>query len=171
MIGHGVTLRRSVVTCRATGQLARRFDVVFLDKARSQTRLRFANVFGLPRHIEDLVTRPNVLGWIAVAVQTPLHRVGLVFVDELHLIDPPVAGHTSNPLLHVDTVVEINVIAEVVDAIPLQRLSRLPTDADGFEHRRAKPDLLMAIHACRNRGHIGEGRVFDRGMAVAALNA
>src|SRR5262249_51105957 len=61
----------SAVTGRTVGDRLRGFDVVLLHQLLSfpplvVTRRR-------PLHVEDLLTRPDVRGWVAVTSQTPFH--------------------------------------------------------------------------------------------------
>ena len=41
---------------------------------------------------------------------------GACLVDERHLVDAAVAGHAADALVHVDGVVEVDEVREVVDA-------------------------------------------------------
>src|SRR5215216_5192404 len=58
-----------------------------------------------------------------------------------------------------------------MDAVPDQRLAGAVARADGLEHGRAGPDLRVAVHAGRGWGDAGEAGDFDRGVAVAAVDA
>ena len=94
-----------------------------------------------PIHIKDLILRPQVRFRIAVAIQAPLHVQRRSLENQRHLIDGAVTGGTSNTLINVNTVIEVDVIRKIVNAVPLQRRIGRHTQANGFEHRRIFPDL------------------------------
>ena len=75
-------------------------------------------------HREDLVARAQVLLRRAVAVEAPGHLEGRVLRDERHLVDAAVAGLAADALGDVDRVVEVDVVRQVVDLDPLDRLVR-----------------------------------------------
>ena len=78
---------------------------------------------------------------------------------------------TTNALLHVDAMVEIDEIRHIVDPIPFERLA----GSQALPHRREqgsiRPNLGMATHARLGRRNSGEGRTLDCGMAIPAINA
>jgi hypothetical protein len=51
------------------------------------------------------------------------------------------------PLLHVDAVIEVDEVREVVDADPLQRLVITEARADRLEVGAGRPDLRVAVDA------------------------
>ena len=57
--------------------------------------------------------------WVAVAVQTPSHRLILVLMDHFHLVDPSVARNARNATVDVGSVVEVNVVGKAMDAYPV----------------------------------------------------
>ena len=69
-----------------------------------------------------------------------------------------------------DAVVEIDEARQIVDAMPAERLVGSIAFADRFEHGAADPDLAVAVHAGLGGRDAGEGGVFDRGVAVAAID-
>ena len=102
---------------RAVGELTG-LNVVFGDE-------RFTQVFLIGRvivlHIKNLFARPEKLSRVAMAVETPLHikRVGLP--NQGHLINLAVTRLTTDTLVDVDTMVEINEIGQIVDPVPPDR--------------------------------------------------
>src|SRR4051794_32482123 len=108
------------VARRAAGEDARLADMVVPDELLAEGPLaeRLARVVrlvgGLPGHVEDLVARPDEVLRPAVAVQAPLHQERVLLEDEVHLVDPPVAGGAADPLGHVDAVVEEDEARQVV---------------------------------------------------------
>ena len=81
------------------------------------------------------------------------------------------AGGAADALRHVDRVVEVDEVGEVVDAVPDERPPRPEALAHRLEHRGVFPDDLVAVVAGRRRGDAGEGRRLDAGVAVAAVDA
>ena len=117
-----------------------------------------------------LVARPNELIRIPVAIEAPRHRQGRLLVDERHLVDRPVAGRTADTLLHVDAVIEIDEVGQVVHARPVQGRVVAETGPDRLQDRRLRPDLRVAVHAGLGRRNVGKGRLFDRRVAVPAVD-
>src|SRR5262245_19836538 len=95
----------------------------------------------LPSHIEDLLARADIALGLAVAAEAPLHRHRLGLIDTRHLVDPPMAGGASDTLRHMDAVVEVDEVAQIVDAIPLDRHAAGIAVADGRKHGGLSPDL------------------------------
>src|SRR5207249_9876499 len=60
---------------------------------------------------------------------------------------------------------------QVVDARPLARLIRSKALAHRLEKRAGGKDLRVAVHARSGRRDPGEGRILDRRVAVAAVDA
>ena len=81
------------------------------------------------------------------------------------------ARRAADTFFHVNTVIEVSVIRQIVYALPLDRLARTETRAHGFEIWTISPDLFVAVHARRGRRQSGGGRCFDRGVTVAAVDA
>ena len=102
-------------------QLVCALDAVLLHELRADHRLRHR---GAVAHREHLAARPDVLLGIAMAVHAPLHLQRLHLPHQRHLVDAPVAGFAAHPLLHVDAVVEVDEVRQVVDADPVQRTCR-----------------------------------------------
>ena len=71
-----------------------------------------------------------------MAVEAPLHLERVLLLHQRHLVDAPVAGLAAHPLLHVDAVVEVDEVGQVVDADPAQRLVVAEAGADRLENRR-----------------------------------
>ena len=139
----------SPVTNRASGQLERPSNIVLLDKLASLPgliRWRF------PCHVVNLVARPDELFGIAMAFQTPIHLHGCDLIDQRHQVNAPVTGRTAHAFLHVDAVVEINIIGKVVDALPEDWFVIAPAFTDDGQIGAVGEELRMAIHAGLGRG-------------------
>ena len=106
-----------------------------------------------------------------MAVEAPSHRERLRLVDDFHLVDAVVAVDTADPAPHVGRVVEVDVVGKVVDAHPRHRQSGRVALAQHDQPGRARADVRVAVHARLGRGDRGVRRVFDVGVAVAAVDA
>ena len=85
----------------------------------------------LPLHIEDLLARPNEFFGVAMTHETPLHGqwLGLPYhryaavqrellLQRRHPVHTTVARHTADSLVDVNTVVEVHIRRQVIDALP-----------------------------------------------------
>ena len=156
----------SPVTRRAAGQLFHARDLVFLDQPRAQAGIvRRA----LPGHVVDLLSRPNIIGGIPVAIQAPRHRQRRLLINQRHLVDAAVTGRAADTFADVDAVIEVHEVGQIVHARPVQRGVVAEARAHRFEDRRRRPDLRMTVHAGLRRRDVGERRLFHRGMTIAAV--
>src|SRR3954470_9276119 len=105
-----------------------------------------------------------------MAVKAPFHLERRIVVHQRHTIDRAMADVTTHALGHVDTVIEVNVVGQIVDPVPNQRLSRTEALAYRLEQRCVGPYLGMTVHASLCRRNPGETRDLDRGVAVTAVN-
>ena len=55
----------------------------------------------LPAEVRDLIERPKVRAWVAMAVEAPAHAQRLRLRDDVHLVDTPVARHAAHAAVHV----------------------------------------------------------------------
>src|SRR5262245_17989974 len=81
------------------------------------------------------------------------------------------AGLAADALLHVDAVVEVDEVRQVVATNPLERPILTEARADRFEERTGRPDLRVAVDACLGRRNAGRRRDLDGRVAVAAVDA
>ena len=159
------------MTCRATRQYLRWLYVILRYQRFSFVNLFFGFVLGMPFHVEDLVFLAHKLLGISVTTQTPLHLQRRRLVSDRHLIDAAVAGRTTDAFVHMNAVIEIDVIGKIVDAPPLDRFARAKAGADGLKVRAVGPDLFVTVHADGRRRNAGRRRRFDRRVAIAAIDA
>ena len=120
--------------------------------------------------IEDIARLADALGGVAMAVQAPAHAVGLVVVDRVHLVDLAVTLHAADASVHMNGVVEIDVIRGLVDLHPRNGLAagiRLP---DQTQLGRVFGHDGVAAHAGLRRRDVGEPRFFDVAVAVTAVD-
>src|SRR5205814_1453025 len=87
----------------------------------------------------------------AVAVQAPLHVKRRRLPGQRHLIDAAMAGGAADAFLHVNTVIEVDEVRKVVDAVPTQRFARAQAFANRLEHATLHPNLVMTVHANARR--------------------
>ena len=106
-----------------------------------------------------------------MARQAPLHLERRILVGQRHIVDLAMAGRAAYALVHVNAVIEINVVREVMNPGPLDRLSRLPTLPHGLEIRTVRPDLGMTVHTGLCRRNTGRGGLFHRSVAIPAVDA
>jgi hypothetical protein len=89
--------------------------LILFDEARSESDLVSR---GLVFHVENFFTWPDITLGMAVAIQTPLHQERFFLPNQWHSVDPTVAGGTAHSLVHMDTVVEISEIGQVMNSGP-----------------------------------------------------
>ena len=74
-------------------------------------------------------------------------------------------------LVHVDAVVEVGEVGQIVDARPLDRPAGTEAVAHRLEERAVGEDLRMTVHAGLGRRNARERRLFHRRVTVAAVDA
>ena len=82
-----------------------------------------------------------------MAVEAPAHLHGRALANLGHLVDAAVAGDAADALGDVDRVVEVDEVRQLVDLLPLDRLTREVGLPYQVEVRRLVPDLRMTVHA------------------------
>src|ERR1035438_10111422 len=122
------------MTRAAARDVLYRTQLVFLDQCCSQRFLvGIAGAIDLDRqrcgwllvaHVEHLVARAQILLRRAVAIETPLHLQRCLLIHQGHLVHWAMAVIAADTLCHVNAVIEINEVGQLVDARPLQRLTR-----------------------------------------------
>src|SRR5258707_7734253 len=125
----------------------------------------------LVAHVEYLLSRTQKFFRRTVAVEAPLHLQRCLLVHERHLVHGPVAVVAANALGDVNAVVEIDEVGQLVDARPLERLAGSVAGANGLQHRSVRPNLRVAVHAGLGGRKARETRLFNRSVAVAAVDA
>ena len=56
-------------------------------------------------------------------------------------------SRTADAFVHVDRVIEVSEVGQIVNAHPLERLAGFETGPHRFEIGTVRPNLLMTIHA------------------------
>ena len=77
---------------------------------------------------------------------------------------------TAHTLVHMNAVIEISVVRQVVHPDPFDRFAAAKAGSDRLEIRALRPNLFMTIHAGVSWRHPSRGSNFHRRMAVAAIN-
>ena len=81
------------------------------------------------------------------------------------------AGLAADALLHVNAVIEVDVIGKIVNLGPADRFVGLEAVTDRLERGAVDPDLRVAVHAGLGWRDHGMLRVLNAGVAVAAIDA
>src|SRR5438105_11776637 len=118
----------SAMACRAAR--SRRYVVVRLEPLAQPELLLLAA--GRDGHAEALLARPQEALRIPVAVQAPAHGERRPLLHLRHLVDAAVAGDATHALLHVDRVVEVDEVRQLVDLVPDDG----PVREETLPHRR-----------------------------------
>jgi hypothetical protein len=129
------------------------------------------DIGGLPVEVIDILAGPEGILRMAMAIEAPGHREGLVVINDGHVIDLAVAGDAGDAAVHMNGVIIIGVVWGLVELDPGDGLAGGPALADGGELGVILLDLGMAIHAdlgVRDIRVIGD---LDEGVAVAAIHA
>lgn len=92
-------------------------------------------------------------------------------MDHVHLIDPAMAFNAPDPGPKMGAVVKIGVLPDFVYARPLDGNIIGEAFPNRQEFLAFRQDQFMAVHADLCRRHIGVPRLFDRIVAVAAVDA
>src|SRR5262249_18376875 len=101
----------------------------------------------------------------------PLHLQRALLPGERHAIDAAVASRAADALVHVNAVIEVDELGEVMDPRPLDGLPALEARSHRLEHRTVCPNLRMTVHAGLGRRDSRERGGLDRGVTVAAVEA
>src|SRR5258707_14799464 len=115
------------MTGRATGQDVRLLNPVLGNKFLAFGYLLTRLVLLAPRHIKNLVFRSYKSLGISMARKAPLHLERRVLVGQRHIVDLAMAGRAAYAFVHVNAVIEVNVVREAMNPGPLYRLTRFPT--------------------------------------------
>jgi hypothetical protein len=80
-------------------------------------------------------------------------------------------GGTSHTFVHVNAVIEIDKVRQVINTLPLDRLACPPAFPNRLQIRTVSPDLGMAIHTSLGRRDSSKCEFFYTGVAVAAVDS
>src|SRR5450631_1726809 len=125
---------------------------------------------GLPIHVGDLGDRTEVRLRMSVTVEAEPHGHRGVLLDRRHLVDASVAADAADALVHVDGVVEVDELGNLVDAPPFERFVLDEALAHRLEEGALVPDLRVAVETELRRRDAGGRRLVDRVVAIAAVD-
>lgn len=80
-------------------------------------------------------------------------------------------GRTTDPLMDVNAMIEVNESWKVVDPDPFDRAFRTKAFSHGREHWTISPDPGVAVHAGFCRRNSCERTFLDRRVAITAVNS
>ena len=126
---------------------------------------------GLISHVKNLVARANVLLWIAVTIDAPVHVQRILFICKWHLVHAAVAGGATDALVEVDAVIEVYKIRQVVYARPFNRFAAAITGAYRLENLGVGPNLRVTAHANLGGWNSSKRRRLDGCMTIPAIDA
>jgi hypothetical protein len=78
-------------------------------------------------------------------------------------------GLATDPFFHVDRMIEIDKIGQIMHPEPFQGLVILIAGPNRFEHRIVGGKMTVTTDTGFGRRNTGKIRLFDRGMAIAAV--
>jgi len=105
-----------------------------------------------------------------MTLQTPFHIQRCELISERHQIDTSVTSRAADALVHVDAVVEVNEVGQIMHSSPLDWFAGAPALANWLEIRAGGPNLRMTIHAGLCRGYSRICELLDGGVAIAAID-
>ena len=135
------------MTSRTTRQNLFTLNFVLRLPHHAFLQLFRASVFETPVHVEDPLFRPQKSFRFAMTFQTPFHLQCRGLERDRHLVNLAVTRRTADAFVHVNAVVEVRVIRQIVYADPLDGFARAKTGAHRFEIRTVGPDLFVTTHA------------------------
>ena len=92
-----------------------------------------------------------------MTIQTPLHLQRVRSPYQRHHVHIAMTCLTRHAFLHMNAMIEVDKIREVMNANPLKRHSRRKTCSHRLEHRAGVPDLRVAGHTGISGWNAGEG--------------
>ena len=80
-------------------------------------------------------------------------------------------GRTTYALVHMNAVIEVSEVRQVVHSNPFDRLACAKALTNRLQIRAVSPNLFVTVHAGVGCRQTGRGSRFDRCVAVAAVDA
>src|SRR5579883_742530 len=160
--------RSSVFSSVARVAVQQLLNVVLLNQLGPQRLLRLRRDVMQIEYLAPWTDKPF---GISMTIQTPFHVQRVALVSNFHLVDRPVASGAADALVHMNAVIEVDEVRQVVQPRPRNAFVCPVTGAYGLEHRAVHPDLRVATHAGMRGKHAREVALLHRGVAVPAINA
>ena len=107
---------------------------------------------------------------LAVAVEAPAHRQRRYLVNARHVLDMAVTSRAAYASMHVNCVVEVNEIRQVVNTIPGDRPVGKIAAPYAFEQWTVVPNLRVTPHADVRRRNSGKPGRLRAPVTVQAGN-
>jgi len=99
-----------------------------------------------------------------MTVETPFHLQRLLLPHERHAINLAVAGRAADALVHVNAVVEVDEVRQIVDARPLNRFAAAEALAQGTGVCQDYAHVMLAIsRACGLPSRYVSGHLLGQG--------
>ena len=116
-----------------------------------------------------------LIGLLEMAVQAKSHVHVDLFLNQLHVRNIAMTGHTGHTGLHMRLVTEIDEIGLLVDIQPLRGLISLHSADEAVDRLLAlgvfDGEIFVADHAFVERWETGLGRTPRKGVAELAVDA
>ena len=121
-------------------------------------------------HLKNIFFPSDEFCRVLMAFQAPFHVQRVLLIHERHFIDRPVAGDARHTLSDVDAMVEVDEIGEVMNAVPLHRLSRAIGVANGLKQCGVGPNLRVTGHTRFRGRNSRKCRLLDGTMTIPAVD-
>ncbi len=108
-----------------------------------------------------------------MALEAPRHAEWFCFIDDRHFIDCAMTAVTADAAVHMDGVIEISIVRQLVNTNPWNWLACFPALLHGREARAVRFDFSLAvtIDASLCVWNIRMARNLNKTVAVAAVHA
>lgn len=143
-------------------------NVVLLDELKSL--ILGPSIGGQPQG-KDLIGWSHMINRISVAIKAPTHRERRSAMNNFHLINATVTLHATHTTRDMGGVIEICVVAKLVNLDPLDRHSSFITFANLGNLWAVLMNLRVAVHASLCRWHRCMRSNFNGVVAVATIHS
>jgi len=126
----------------ANAAIRRLLDMVLFHESASHSRV----ILRFPMQVEHLFTRPHETLRFTVTIKAELHVQALRLPHKGHLVYLAVAAHAANSLTHMNAMIEIDEVGDVMNAVPVEGLAGFEALPDGFEYGAVLKKDGMAVH-------------------------
>lgn len=113
---------RFIISTMASAAADGRLHIPLFDKFFADLALGGSSGW-FPVEVGDLVERAEVVFGGTMAFETPSHTVRFGVVDHFHVVHMSVTGDAADPAIHVNGMVEVNVIGRFVNSHPRNRVA------------------------------------------------
>lgn len=147
--------------------LFRGLNLVLVSQVQADIALCPA-LSGLPVKVRHLGKGPQVVFGFTMTIETPPHAQALVVRDDLHLVHMTVAAHASHATLHMNGVIEEDIVGHLMNSNPRNRFAALEACLDRRDLGAIGLDRLVTAHAGLGGRYLRRRRIFDAGVAIKA---